>query len=163
MKNRLASPGSNEVGDPAQLSDVIVALRRVWRRRLRRQSALPPLPSSQVELLRVVAAHPGIGIAAAARELYLADNSVSTLANQLVRAGLLARTRDPVDARAARLEVTESARARLEEWRARRRSLVERAYHRVSAEDREAISRAIPSLFRLLDQLEAMDMDKESS
>lgn len=142
--------------DAARLSDVMVALRRVWRRRLRRASSRP-LPANQLELLRIVDAHPGIGIAAAARELYLADNSVSTLANRLVTAGLIVRRDDPADGRAACLEVTPAARERIEEWRVGRRKLVDNAYRELAPDDQRAISRALPALQRLLERLEVVE------
>ncbi|GAA4336476.1 hypothetical protein GCM10023086_69750 [Streptomyces venetus] len=58
---------------------------------------------AEVELLRLVVTRPGIGISDAARDLGLAANSVSTLVNQLPRAGCLVRETDPADRRAARL------------------------------------------------------------
>lgn len=140
--------------ESAQLTDVIMSLRRVLRRRLRERNPDLRLPPGQFELLRVVEDHPGIGINAAARRLHLAENSVSTLVNHLVASGHLLRARDPADGRAVRLHVTGEAGARLQDWRARRRLLVEDAYARVPAEGREAISRALPALSRLLEELE---------
>ena len=61
---------------------------------------------AQLELLQLVEAEPGVGVAAAARSLHLAGNSVSTLVNQLVEADLLQRAVDPDDRRAARLHLT---------------------------------------------------------
>src|SRR3954470_20138817 len=84
----------------------------------------PRLRSSEGELMVVVGDHPGISVAAAARELHLADNSVSTLVNQLLATGMLHRETDPVDRRAVRLELTPDAQRHMADWRDRRARLV---------------------------------------
>ena len=80
-----------------ELSDAVAGIRRATRRRVRRQLGLEPLSGAQVELLRLVARSPGIGVSAAARELSLAGNSVSTLVNQLVTRGYLQREPSATD------------------------------------------------------------------
>lgn len=112
-----------------------------------------PLRGAQVEVLRTVEMRPGIGVAAAARALHMAGNSVSTLVNQLVNAGLLERQVDPEDRRAARLELTETAKARLANWRRARTELVARALDRLSEEDVRTLEAAVPALDRLLEAL----------
>ncbi len=62
-------------------------------------------------MLVTVVESPGIGVAETARALGVAPNTVSTLVGQLVRAGLLARTEDAQDRRAAVLLPT-AARTR---------------------------------------------------
>ncbi|GAA4702097.1 MarR family winged helix-turn-helix transcriptional regulator [Phytohabitans rumicis] len=131
---------------------VTAGLRRVVRRRLSR-SASPRLGTAQVELLLVVEEEPGIGIAAAARVLHLADNSVSGLVNVLVDAGLLARETDRADRRAARLFLTPAGQAKLAGWRTARAELVGRALERLAAADQEAVAGALPALRRLLEEL----------
>jgi DNA-binding MarR family transcriptional regulator len=138
----------------ADLMDVVAGLRRVVRRRLRPTMPDPPLRGAQIELLRVVETQPGIGVSAAAKVLYLADNSVSTLVNQLVGAGWLDRQVDPADRRAARLDLTDAARDRLSRWRAGRTELVEQALGTLPHEDVKAIESALPALRRLLATLE---------
>ncbi|MFD2421131.1 MarR family winged helix-turn-helix transcriptional regulator [Amycolatopsis pigmentata] len=128
-------------------------LRRVIRRTVRATVAGEPLRGAQVELLRTVEMRPGIGVAAAARALHMAGNSVSTLVNQLVDAGLLERRVDPDDRRAARLELTETAKARLANWRRARTELVSRALDLLSEEDVRALEAAVPALDRLLEAL----------
>src|SRR3954454_13271839 len=108
----------------AELMAVTAGLRRVGRRRVRPGLPAPPLRGAQLELLQVVRDQPGIGVGAAAKALHLADNSVSTLVNQLVAAGLLERRRDPDDRRAARLDLTDAARHRMRRWHADRTRLV---------------------------------------
>ena len=133
-----------------RLLGVVQGIRRVVRRRVRADVPGFPLPGAQVEVLRVVADQPGIGVAAAARELHLAANSVSTLVNQLVEAGLLRREPDPADRRATRLEITGAARERMATWRRARTGLVADALAGLSEEDTAAIEQALPALEKLM-------------
>jgi DNA-binding MarR family transcriptional regulator len=135
-----------------ELIQQINGIRRVVRRRLRTGITLPLTPS-QVDVPRVVEETPGIGVAAAARALHLAGNSVSTVVNQLVTAGYLRRQPDPADGRAVRLRLTRSATARLAVWRTERVRLVDAGLAQLSARDRAAIARAIPALRALAETL----------
>jgi DNA-binding MarR family transcriptional regulator len=136
-----------------ELMRVIAGLRRVARRRTAVRLGTPPLPEAQRELLFVVERQPGIGVAAAASELGLAGNSVSTLVNALVGAGLLHRGVDPDDRRAARLTLASVAHQRLEAWRSARSALVGEALERVAEPTRGAITTALPALRLLLAEL----------
>lgn len=129
-------------------------LRRLTRRQLRSRTVGPPLRGAQLELLRLVESEPGTGVAAAARALHLAGNSVSTLVNQLVKLGLLRRGVDPVDHRVARLELTGTARTRLAGWREERGRLIGAALDRLSPTDRDSVRAALPALRQLLAELE---------
>lgn len=133
-----------------RLLGAVHGIRRVVRRRVRADVPGQPLPGAQVEVLRVVADRPGIGVAAAARELHLAANSVSTLVNQLVDAGLLRREPDPADRRATRLELTGAAHDRMAHWRRLRAGLVADALTGLSEVDRDALEAALPALEKLV-------------
>jgi DNA-binding MarR family transcriptional regulator len=136
-----------------QLLRIVLGLRRVVRRRLRSELSGPALRGAEVELLRVVEEQPGIGVAAAARELHLAGNSVSTLVNQLIDARMLRREVDPLDRRAVNLELTESATQRLDNWRRARTGLVAGALAALSEQESAAITGALPALDRLMEIL----------
>jgi len=136
-----------------ELATTVAGLRRLVRRRLRDGLPWPRLRGAQIELLHVVEAQPGIGVAAAARELHLAGNSVSTLVNQLVEDNLLRRETDPADRRAARLYLTRDATRRLTVWRQARSELIGGALGDLAPSDLEAIERALPALGRLVDRL----------
>ncbi|MGW1624637.1 MarR family winged helix-turn-helix transcriptional regulator [Streptomyces sp. NPDC002172] len=138
---------------PEELADALVGIQRLIRRRLRRGLTRPRLRGAEVELLRLVESRPGIGISDAAKELYLAGNSVSTLVNQLVKDGLMRRETDPADRRAARLLLTEDAEKRLADWHRRRAELVAGHVARLDEADREALRAALPALRRLADTL----------
>lgn len=136
-----------------ELMSVTAGIRRQLRRQLRQVLPGPRLPPAQLDLLIVVEGEPGIGVAAAARALHLAGNSVSALVNSLVAARLLRRETDPADRRAARLYLTPAAGRRLNRYRQTRAALVGRALDRVGEADREAIEQALPALRRLLEVL----------
>ncbi|WP_443063706.1 MarR family winged helix-turn-helix transcriptional regulator [Streptomyces sp. NBC_00659] len=134
---------------PEALADTLAGLRRLIRRRLRRGTAGPGLRGAEADLLRLVVDRPGIGVSEAAKELYLAGNSVSTLVNRLVADGCLVRETDPADRRAARLLSTPAADARLRDWRQRRAVLVRAQVARLDAADRAALEAALPALRKL--------------
>ncbi|MFE3649013.1 MULTISPECIES: MarR family winged helix-turn-helix transcriptional regulator [unclassified Streptomyces] len=138
---------------PDELADVLAGIQRLIRRRLRRGLPAPRLRGAQVELLRLVATRPGIRVSAAAKELYLAGNSVSTLVNQLSRAGYLRRQTDPTDRRSAQLFPTPVARSRLHDWETRRSALVREQVTRLTEADRTALEAALPALRRLAHNL----------
>jgi DNA-binding MarR family transcriptional regulator len=147
--------------EPAELGDELMrasaALRRLVRRRLRPSLPEPQLRGAQLELLWVVEDRPGIGVAAAARELHLAANSVSTLVNQLLEHGLLTRVVDPEDRRAVRLHLTETATRRLADWRTARGELVGAGVASLSEADQRALVEAVPALHKLLAALAEAD------
>ncbi|MFI6470945.1 MarR family winged helix-turn-helix transcriptional regulator [Streptomyces sp. NPDC050516] len=134
-------------------ADVLAGVQRLVRRRLRRGLTVPRLRGAHVELLRLVAGRPGIGVSAAAKELYLAGNSVSTLVNQLVKDGYMRRETDPGDRRSARLYATPAAVERLRDWQRRRAALVREQVARLDAADRAALAAALPALRRLAENL----------
>jgi DNA-binding MarR family transcriptional regulator len=144
--------------DPVALGDELMttaaALRRRVRRALRPRGIGPQLRGAQLELLRVAYEQPGIGVAAAARELHLAANSVSTLVNQLVDLDMLVREIDPADRRAICLYPTDVAVKRLAEWRTARAELVGAGIAALAPADRVAIDAALPALRTLLSTLD---------
>jgi DNA-binding MarR family transcriptional regulator len=144
--------------DPVALGDELMAtmakMRRQVRRTLRPQGIGPQLRGAQLELLRVAVERPGVGVAAAARELHLAANSVSTLVNQLTDLDMLVRETDPADRRAIRLYPTDAAVKRMAEWRTARAELIGDGIAALSAADRAAIAAALPALRTLLSTLD---------
>ncbi|MFI7091585.1 MarR family winged helix-turn-helix transcriptional regulator [Streptomyces lydicus] len=138
---------------PDSLADVLAGVQRLIRRRLRAGLTVPRLRGAQVELLRVVTDRPGIRVSAAAKELCLAGNSVSTLVNQLSRAGCLRRETAPDDRRSALLFPTPAARSRLHDWEVRRSALVREQVARLSEADQAALAAALPALRRLAHNL----------
>jgi len=136
-----------------ELMGLAAGLRRVVRRRLRAELPEPALRGAQLELLQLVEAEPGVGVAAAARSLHLAGNTVSTLVNQLAEADMVHREVDPADRRAARLSLTAAARERLARWRSARGVLVADALERLPDADVAALEAALPALKNLIGEL----------
>ncbi|MFB8353951.1 MarR family winged helix-turn-helix transcriptional regulator [Streptomyces niveus] len=139
----------NSVELSDSLADVLAGVQRMIRRRLRAGLTAPRLRGAQIDLLRLVGTSPGIRVSDAAKELYLAGNSVSTLVNQLSRAGYLRRETDPADRRSVLLLPTEAATSRLADWQARRSALVREQVDRLTGEERAALAAALPALRRL--------------
>jgi DNA-binding MarR family transcriptional regulator len=139
----------------ADLFAAVSVIRRAARRAARQAWTQQPLPPAQSELLRLAAARPGITVADAAQELRLAPNTVSTLVGRLTDAGLLSRERGAQDARTAWLTATDKARRRLAEFRDLRAELAGQALVRLTAQDQQALARAVPALLCLAEHIEA--------
>ncbi|HEX5558559.1 MAG TPA: MarR family transcriptional regulator [Gaiellales bacterium] len=133
---------------------VVGPMQRVLRRRAREDWPLEPLATAQVDLLRAVRLRSGITVGEAAAELHIAPNTASTLAHQLVAAGLLTRERHPDDRRAVRLVLTPAAERRMAAWHDRRQQVLDGALHRLSPADRAAVAAAVGPLRQLLEALE---------
>jgi len=86
-------PAEGTLALATELLGATSAIRRIARRAARLVWQDEPLPPAQSELLRLVAAQPGLSVADAAHELRLAPNTVSTLVGRLTAAGLLGRAR----------------------------------------------------------------------
>jgi DNA-binding MarR family transcriptional regulator len=138
-----------------ELVSAVTHLRRVLRRRIRREWPYEPLARNQIDLLRLVSERPGVGVAEAAAFLALAPNTVSTLVNELRGMALLERSSDDVDRRVARLTLSEAGRTRLAAWRDRRGELLSTALAKLSGKDRAALAGSLPALARLIAVLEA--------
>jgi DNA-binding MarR family transcriptional regulator len=134
---------------PDDFAEILVGVHRLMRRRLRTGVVGPPIRGAQVELLRLVDKHPGARISQAAERMGLAGNTVSTLVNQLVDAGLLRRETAADDRRAAVLHLTPAAERRLRDWQERREALMREQVGRLSEMDRAALAAAVPALRRL--------------
>ena len=79
---------------------------------------------------------------------------MSTLVNELCRAGLLARVVDDADRRVARLSPTAAGLDRMAAWRDRRAEILAAALGDLGGPDREVLAVALPALERLIDALE---------
>lgn len=132
-----------------ELAAALSGIHRGTRRRIRRGLGLEPLSGAQIELLRSVVQSPGIGVSAAARELNLAGNSVSTLVNQLVANGYLHRDSSTADRRAAVLTATDAGRERLARWADERVRLLADELERLDSDELVALKAALPALRHL--------------
>jgi DNA-binding MarR family transcriptional regulator len=142
--------------EASRLLSAISAVRRTARRAVRQAWPGDPLPPAQGELLRLVAAQPGITVAQAARELRLAPNTVSTLVGTLTADGLLRRERAGADGRSVHLGLTGRARQWLADWRDLRAELAQRALGQLPEADQRTLASAVPAMLRLAESLAAL-------
>jgi DNA-binding MarR family transcriptional regulator len=128
--------------------------RRSLRRTARQDFNREALSPTEVEVMALIRARPGTGVAAAAAELRLAPNTVSTIVRKLVVIGLVHRDFDPDDRRAARLALTQSAEDRLADWRSHRADVLAIAMDGLGPGEREVLGRAVPVLEKLSEALD---------
>ena len=138
-----------------ELPRAVLAFRRSLRRTARQDFNREALSPTEVELLALIRSRPGTGVAAAAAELRLAPNTVSTIVRKLVVIGLVHRDFDPADRRAARLTLTQAAEDRLADWRNHRADILTTAMAGLDVGERDVITRAIPLLEKLSGVLDA--------
>ncbi|MBR7835398.1 MarR family transcriptional regulator [Actinospica durhamensis] len=141
------------------LSTSLSALNRTVRRHVRSHLHFEPLAGAQGELLRLVVERPGISVSAAAKELRLAANSVSTQVQQLARLGYLSREASPADRRGAVLRATADGQERLARWADERAELFARQLHRLSGPDLDALTAALPALRALAEAISTDETD----
>lgn len=137
------------------LASSLAGLQRTVRRRVRSQLHFEPLAGAQGELLRLVTEQPGISVTAAARELHLAGNSVSTQVQHLIKLGYLDRETSPTDRRGAVLRATPAGTERLARWADERSELFARQLLRLGESDLDALTAALPALRALADAIAA--------
>lgn len=135
------------------LAKVFGRINRALRYRTRAAHEALGVTDSEAELLRLLRRQPGLRVQDAATELGVASNSVSTLVKQLTRSGLVERTTDPLDARAAQLRLTSQAESWLQGLRSTREDAVAAAFESLDGADRASIEQATPALRRLAEAL----------
>ena len=133
----------------SQLAKVLGRIGRGLRYHTRAQREALAITQSEGELLRLLDRRPGIRVHDAASELGIASNSVSTLVRQLARAGLLERSADPQDGRAACLRLTPLADEWVTQLGNAREQTIDRALATLSEEDRRQLEDALPAMVRL--------------
>lgn len=138
------------------LTHALARLRRATRRAVRENFSAERLSPSELELLLTVRSRPGIGVAAAAAELGMVPNTVSTLVRKLIVTGLLRRELDKVDRRMAHLYLTSASESRLARWGEQRVDVVDAALADFPPSDREVLARALPLLGRLSDAVDQL-------
>ncbi|MET8181553.1 MarR family winged helix-turn-helix transcriptional regulator [Streptomyces sp. NPDC005336] len=138
----------------ATLSQLLGPLRRAVLRSARSAGNLPDLPDAQIELLRALAAHPGITPRAAATQLRMAPSTVSNLVKTMTASGLVERHPSPQDLRTVGLTATAAALDLLDRYDRTSTATLADAIAGLGAHDEEALSRALPVMERLLATLQ---------
>jgi DNA-binding MarR family transcriptional regulator len=133
----------------AELAGALGRIGRGLRYHTRAARQTLDITHSEGELLRLLDHKPGLRVHDAALELGVASNSVSTLIKQLTRAGLVERSTDPVDGRAACLRLTPLAREWVRQVGNAREQAIERALSSLDEGDRAMLEAAVPAMRRL--------------
>jgi DNA-binding MarR family transcriptional regulator len=132
-----------------ELAKVLGRIGRGLRYHTRAERESLDITHSEGELLRLLDRRPGIRVHDAAAELGIASNSVSTLVKQLTRQGLLERSADPSDGRAACLRLTSSSMEWVTQLGNAREQALDRALASLDETDRDLLEAAIPAMKHL--------------
>ena len=135
---------------PKAVADLVARLRRAMRKAARARIPAMPLSVAQLELLSLVQEHPGARPGDLAGLLRLAANSVSTLANAMVSAGMLDRTPGPTDKRTVEFSLTPQGAQFVGQWRTTNSGLLLSAIAALDAQDQRVLAEALPVLERLV-------------
>jgi DNA-binding MarR family transcriptional regulator len=135
---------------PSDIADLVARLRRAMRKAARVAQPAISLSVAQLELLSVVEEHPGARPGDLARLLRLAANSVSTLANAMVIAGMLNRSPGATDKRTVEFALTPRGAKLVGQWRTTNTGLLRNAIAALDAQDQQVLSEALPVLRRLV-------------
>jgi DNA-binding MarR family transcriptional regulator len=139
---------------PEAAADLIARLRRAMRKAARARAPGMPLSVAQLELLSLVEEHPGARPGDLAGRLRLAANSVSTLANAMVIAGMLDRSPGATDKRTVAFTLTPQGARLVGRWRSTNESLLQSAIAALGAADRIVLTEALPALERLVEAID---------
>jgi DNA-binding MarR family transcriptional regulator len=132
------------------VADFVARLRRAMRKAARVRAPGMPLSVAQLELLSLVQESPGARPGDLAGLLRLAPNSVSTLANAMVSAGMLNRFPGATDKRTVEFTLTAQGDRLVGQWRTTNESLLLSAIAALGAPDQEILTQALPVLQRLV-------------
>jgi DNA-binding MarR family transcriptional regulator len=144
----LTDPPYVQASLAAELAKLFSRIGRGLRYRTRAARETLDITHSEGELLRLLDRRPGIRVQDAALELGVASNSVSTLVKELNRTGLVERTADPLDGRAACLRLTPLAEGWVTQVGNAREQAIDRALATLDEADRALIDSALPALKR---------------
>ena len=147
----MTAPASGNAGRGAGaradgLAEGIARLRRAMRRGARVASPGNPLAVAQLELLSVVAEHPGARPGQLARLLHMRPNTVTTIVNALAARGMISRATADGDRRAVELTATEAGQQAVLAWHATNAAVLHLALSTLPAPQRRALATAVPAL-----------------
>ena len=128
-------------------SQLRLAVLRLSRRL--RQQAVGDITPSQQSALASIAKHGELSLGTLASIERIAPPSMTRIAARLEVQGLVVRRSDDTDRRVARVAISDSGRAVLEEIRNRRDAYLAVRIQDLSEEERELLSKAVPLLERL--------------
>jgi DNA-binding MarR family transcriptional regulator len=139
--------------DAARLAAVISPLRRTLLSAARDTEHLPEIPDAQIEIIRALPRDTAGSPGELAARLGLSRPTVSNLLTTMEANGLVERRPRPGNRRHVEVVVTARALDLFDRFDRASRDLVAAAAESLSAEDREALTAALPALERLRDAL----------
>ena len=134
--------------------DLAEDLLGVWRhvRRVAYPVYRGDLTPEQFWLLRHLHAAGPVSVGDLASALGVTQSAVTTACQRLERAGLATRSRDQDDERVVRVELTESGRTRLAEWRERKQAAVSPLLATLSPEETSELQRLLRKILAASDR-----------
>jgi DNA-binding MarR family transcriptional regulator len=133
--------------DPATAEEAVMLTMMTLGRRMRHRIAGDPVDFSAIPLLKTLAHLGPMRLSALASACELDASTVSRHARHLEDRGMLARTADPDDGRASRVQVSEPGLECLRVSAERRRQLVAEAIRDWSDADREQLRLLLGRLY----------------
>ncbi len=134
----------------ALASQLRLAVLRLSRRL--RQQAVGEITPSQLSALASVAKHGELSLGTLAALERIAPPSMTRIAARLEERGLVVRRSDDTDRRVARVAISESGLAVLDEIRNRRNAYLAVRIRELSEAEQELLARAVPLLERLAEE-----------
>ncbi len=134
----------------ALASQLRLAVLRLSRRL--RQQAVGEITPSQLSALASVAKHGELSLGTLAALERIAPPSMPRIAARLEERGLVVRRSDDTDRRVARVAISESGLAVLDEIRNRRNAYLAVRIRELSEAEQELLARAVPLLERLAEE-----------
>lgn len=101
---------------------------------------------AQAGTLGVLLLEPGLRLAELGRRLGITPSTLSRNLARLLESGLVARTEDPEDARAARVRLTAAGRRKAEELRAQEEAFADDVLNRLPTEQRRPLLEGLRAL-----------------
>ena len=115
-----------------------------------------PRAVAQLELLSVVAEHPGARPGQLARLLHMRPNTVTTIVNAITARGMISRAAADDDGRAVELTVTDAGQQAVHAWQATNAAVLHLALSTLPEPQQRALTAAVPAidaLARAIDRL----------
>ena len=131
---------------PDGLAEGVARLRRALRRGARMASPGNPLAVAQLELLSVVAEHPGVRPGQLAQQLHMRPNTVTTIVTALTARAMISRVAADGDGRAVELTVTDAGQRAVHAWQATNAAVLHLALSTLPGPQQRALAAAVPAI-----------------
>ena len=105
-----------------------------------------PLAVAQLELLSVVAEHPGTRPGQLAQLLHMRSNTVTTIVNALTTRGMISRAAADGDGRAVELTVTDAGQEAVHAWQATNAAVLHLALSTLPEPQQRTLAAAVPAI-----------------